>query len=87
MPSWPSSVRDLGEQERDLGHRLLPPGEHLGVADRSGQRQHDRGELHRGDPVDRRGTGANGLAAAVVVVVLIGTSFVGWDFSGVSVRR
>ena len=31
--------------------------------------------------------GANGLAAAVVVVVLIGTSFVGWDFSGVSVRR
>ena len=28
------SVRDLGEQEGDLGHRLLPAGQHLGVADR-----------------------------------------------------
>ena len=43
--------RDLDEEERDLGHRLLPSGEHLGVADRGGQRQRDAGELQMGDPV------------------------------------
>ena len=52
---------DLGEQEGDLGHRLLPAGEHLGVADRGGQRQGDGGELHRPDPVDRGSARSQGL--------------------------
>ena len=30
---------DLREQNRDLGHRLLAAGQHLGVADRRGERQ------------------------------------------------
>ncbi len=30
---------DLAEQDRDLGHRLLAAGQHLGVADRRLERQ------------------------------------------------
>jgi transcriptional regulator with XRE-family HTH domain len=30
---------DFGEQDGDLGQRLLPPSQHLGVADRRRQRQ------------------------------------------------
>jgi len=41
----------LGEQHRDLGHRLLPAGQHLGVADRRGQRQGARRDAQPGDAV------------------------------------
>ena len=56
---------DLGEQEHHLGHRLLPAGKHLGVADRVLQRKHDRGQLDRGDPVDGRGAGREGFEGGV----------------------
>ena len=48
---------DLGEEEHHLGHRLLAAGQHFGVADRIRQRQDDRGQLDRGDLVDRCGAG------------------------------
>ena len=41
----------LGEQHRDLGHRLLPPGQHLGVADRRGERQGARRKADVGDAI------------------------------------
>ena len=40
---------DLGKDEGDLGQRLLPPGQHLGVADRCRQRQGGQRQL---DPVN-----------------------------------
>src|SRR5215212_4129693 len=52
---------DLREQQSDLGHGLLPTGEHFGVADRRGQRQGDGGELDRPDPVDRGSSRCQGL--------------------------
>ncbi len=43
--------RDFGEQDRDLGHRLLAARQHLGVADRGGQRQIATGQTDPGDAV------------------------------------
>jgi hypothetical protein len=54
---------DLREQEDDLGHRLLPTGEHLGVADRRLERKGESGELDMADAVDRRGSGGGGGGA------------------------
>jgi hypothetical protein len=48
--------RHLDHQECDLGHRLLPSGEHLGVADRCAERQGDAGDLQVGDPITCRGS-------------------------------
>ena len=45
--------RDLGEQEHDLGHRPLPPGQHLGVADRLVERQDDGRETDVADLITR----------------------------------
>ena len=42
---------DLDEEEHGLGQRLLPPGEHLGVADRVVERQDDVGEPEAADGV------------------------------------
>ena len=47
--------RDLDEQQHGLGERLLPPGEHLGVADRVGDGQHDVGESEAVDLVGHGG--------------------------------
>ena len=49
--------RDLGEQERDFGERLLPTGQHLGVAYRRGERQHHVRERDGGDPIRHRRRG------------------------------
>ena len=45
---------DLGEQEHGLGQRLLPAGEHLGVADRVGQREDDMGKRDVANAVGHR---------------------------------
>lgn len=42
---------DFGDQDCDLGHRLLPAGEHLRIADRVGQRQDHRAQAQPGDTV------------------------------------
>ena len=47
---------DLGEQQDDLGHRLLPSGEHLGIADRRVERQRQGGQLDIADAVGGRFT-------------------------------
>jgi hypothetical protein len=63
----------FGEQEGDLGQRLLPAGQHLGVADRRGQRQeHQR----QPDPLDAVGAGLAGRKA--------GRRRVGGDAHGVA---
>jgi len=51
---------DLGEQEHHLGHRHLPSGQHLGVADRHGQRQSERGQPDAPDPVEGGVAGERG---------------------------
>jgi hypothetical protein len=43
--------RDLREQEHDLGHRPLPPGQHLRVADRLIERKNHGRELHLADAI------------------------------------
>ena len=48
---------DLGEQEDDLGHGLLPAGEDLRVADGDGERQRGGGQLDVPDGVGRVGHG------------------------------
>eukprot|EP01022_Parablepharisma_sp_SALTPOND_P000588 TRINITY_DN1031_c0_g2_i1.p1 TRINITY_DN1031_c0_g2~~TRINITY_DN1031_c0_g2_i1.p1 ORF type:complete len:1767 (+),score=728.11 TRINITY_DN1031_c0_g2_i1:17998-23298(+) len=48
---------DLDEEHGDLGHRLLAPGEDLGVADGIGQRQVGRGNPDPGDLVAAGGCG------------------------------
>ena len=42
---------ELDEEHHRLGERLLPAGEHLGVADRVGQRQDDVGQSEAADAV------------------------------------
>jgi hypothetical protein len=42
---------DLSEKESDLGHRLLPAGEHLGIADRAVERKERQRQGERGDRV------------------------------------
>ena len=42
---------DLGEQQRDLGQRLLPAGQHLGVGDRRGQRQQHQRQADPGNAI------------------------------------
>jgi hypothetical protein len=42
---------DLSDQDGDLGHRLLPAGEHLGIADRVGQWQGYRTQAQPGNAV------------------------------------
>ena len=42
---------DLGEQHHDLGHRLLPPGQYLGVTDRLVEREHHRGQPEMTDAI------------------------------------
>ena len=49
--------RDLGEYELDFGERLLPSGQHLGVAYRRGERQHHVRERDGGDPIRHRRRG------------------------------
>jgi hypothetical protein len=48
----------LGEQEGDLGQRLLPAREHLGVADRRLQRQDDERQLNPFDAIGARLAGS-----------------------------
>ncbi|MCY1526059.1 hypothetical protein D9M68_610620 [compost metagenome] len=71
-PQAPMTIAgfDLGDQDGDLGHRLLPAGEHLGIADRIGQRQCHRAQAQPGDAVVV-GAGDGGL-------VVHGTSS-GWN--------
>jgi len=42
---------DLSEQEGNLGHRPLPAGEHLGIADRAVERKECQRQGERGDLV------------------------------------
>src|SRR5690606_17427552 len=42
---------DLGNQDGDLGHRLLPAGQHLSIADRVGQRQGYRTQAQPGNAI------------------------------------
>ena len=49
---------DLREQHRDLGHRLLAPGQHLGVADGRGQRQVAGRNAQPGDAIACSGGGS-----------------------------
>jgi hypothetical protein len=46
----------LGEQQNDLGHRLLPSGEHLGVTDRRVERQRQGRQLDVADAIGGRFT-------------------------------
>ena len=48
----------LGEDEGDLGQRLLAAGKHLGIADRRRQRQEAKRQLDPFDPVAGIGGGA-----------------------------
>ena len=43
---------DFGEEEDHLGHGLLPPGEHLRVADGNGERQPRGGQLYVADQIN-----------------------------------
>ncbi|MNL14652.1 hypothetical protein D3C87_1356030 [compost metagenome] len=52
---------DLGEQDGHLGHRLLPAGQHLGVADRGGERQIAGGKANPGDRIGRHAGSFSGV--------------------------